>query len=144
MAARLVGVCEAVKDFLNGESFSQPFTAVRKNTYSWQVEDTSSIQVVVLPGEVETLVMDRRSAERKFQVMVVIAKKLSSSDNLTAQDELLMLAEEMEDAFYSQQMDGYAFESFSATTGTRVPIDQEASLSSRLFRTVIELTYRGV
>lgn len=141
MAARLVDVCEAVKDFLNAESFSQSFTATRKNRWAWKVEDAANLQVTVLPNDVETTELDRSRAERKFNLIVVIAKKVATQEQ---EDELLLLAEELEDALYAQPMASYAFESFSATTGSRVAMESDPALNTGLFRTVLELTYRGL
>jgi hypothetical protein len=138
MSAKVVEICQGIVDFLNSESFSQTFTATRKNVWLHAMEDTDDLQVVVVPQEAETEPETRAGIRRTYRVHIVVQQPALLQDD---QDALIELSEEIEAKLYGVPMAGAGMVTFGETTGPRVVIETNPIGEQRLFRTVIQISY---
>lgn len=98
MSERLVTIAEAVKDLLDGATWSQEFTPVRTAVPRYKSKE-GTLEVRVRPFGRKTISrVGRRKIERDYLVDVVIAKSVEISDN-SQTDPLLDLAEEIAEWF---------------------------------------------
>lgn len=139
MPAKIVNLCEAIKDYLNGLTLSQAFTAIRANKWYSDLEDTNGLQVVVLPVEKTVEPIDRGSVQRTFVVGVVTQQaNVTTRDD---EDDLLLFIEELTDALYSRDFAGFGFQGFT-DVGEEF-IETDASVDSLTVRSLLQLTYIG-
>jgi hypothetical protein len=143
VAAKVVELCDEIVAFLNMQGFSPPLAAERRNVLFDDLEAMTGLQVVVLPGDSETAAETRQSSSRRYRVNIVVQKRLDQMTELAEQDELLELAEAIEEELYGESMGTFGFDSFSETAGSRLLIDAEAMARLRVFRTVLQVTYLG-
>lgn len=143
MPAKVVTLCDAIASYLNNYTFSQSFTAIRRNVWYVNLEDTNDLQVVVVPQETETSSETRSASQRRFRVMVIIQKRMTTANEQTQQDDMLQLTEEIEDALYGVGMGDFGFDTFGETAGSRQLIELETMAQQRLFRTVLQVSYLG-
>lgn len=143
MPAKVVDICDAVKDYLNAETFTQSFTATRRNVWYDDLDDTNSVQVVVVPQESDTEPETRSGLQRRYRVLVIVQKRMSDGVDLDTQDAMLLLAEEIETKLYGQSMAGFRFVTYGETSGSRLTIDTDAASRLQVFRTVMQVSYVG-
>ena len=144
MAAKIVTLCDELVAYLNTLSLSQSYTAIRRNVWFSDLADTNALQVVVVPQETETTVETRQATARRFRVLVIVEKRMTTGDDISDQDAILTLMEELEDALYGQPMGDFGFDTYSETTGSRQFIEVEPMAGQRLFRSVLQISYLGV
>lgn len=143
MAAKVVDLCECLKDYLNSLTLSQTFTATRQNVWFDDLADATGIQVVVVPSERELVSADRGSIQRRYRVNIVVQRKFTTATTTTEQDEMLLLVEELEDKIYGEGQGAYKFEQFNGAVGTTPIVDVEPAGSQRMFRSIIQADYIG-
>ena len=144
MAAKVVTLCEAVKDAINGGTYSQTFTAIRRNVWTNDLATATGLQVIVIPLDMQIESMDRAGSNRRFRLQVVIQKRFTTNDPQTEQDALLQLAEEIEDSLYGLPQGEYAFLTYADTGATRVVIETPDVQERRVFMAIVELQYKGL
>jgi len=93
-AAYAAGLADALVSGLNGETFSQSFTAARKWYVKPQLEDLSSLAVYVIPVGWSEQPVGRARAAITRVVDVVVLKQADPTSN-TAVDPLAYLLDEM-------------------------------------------------
>lgn len=143
MPAKVVTLCESIVSYLNNQTFSQSFTATRNNVWYTALEDTDALQVAAVPQEIETTSETRQSSQRRYRVLVLIQKRMTSGDDQADQDEMLELTEEIETALYGENMGEFGFDTFNETAGARQVFELEAMAQQRMFRTVLQISYLG-
>lgn len=143
MPAKITTLCDDIVTFLGTLSLSQTFTASRENVWLDSLEDVTGIEVVVLPQETETLAETRGASGRRYRVNLVGQARLDTDNDKQRQDDVMMLMEEIEDALYNVTMGALAFDTFSESAGSRASFDVTTMAEDRLFRTVLQITYRG-
>jgi hypothetical protein len=123
-------ILDAIVTYLNGESFSQPFTAVRLNRVVRETEASSALGVFVFPIE-RTRTRDGRDKWRvDYTVGIAICKKITATTDAAAlaeEDGLMALNDEIEDSISTQSDFGGAglFPTFDAAGGTKAPFNDE-------------------
>jgi len=80
-------VAEAVKESLNGGSFSQQFTADRRWKASFELEELEELKVVVSPGPLSIQVYDRGADDERRFVHVAVLKQVDVDKRGEPQDE---------------------------------------------------------
>ena len=143
MPAKVVTLCGDLVTYLNGLTLSQAFTAARSNFGIFDVADSDSYLVTVVPEETETVSGTRSALDRTFRVNVIVSKRLTSGDDLADTDAAILLMEEIEDAIYGLQMGGFGFIAYSETAGSRSFVELDSAVSERTFRSVLQISYRG-
>lgn len=140
MPAKVVTLCEAVVDFLNGESYSQSFTATRTNAGVNQLEDTNDLQVTVFPGDYQVEIESRDAWRRTYSVFVVVQKNTDTKDD---EDEMLELVEEIESSLENEDMGEFVMVGLVGTLGGRTPVQADQLLTAGQFVSAIEVNYIG-
>lgn len=140
MASAIATLCDAVTAFLNAQTYSQTFTATRSNSPVNQLEDTNDIIVTVFPGDYTVDIESRETWLRTYSVFIAIQKVVDDRDD---QDELLELAEEIEDSLQDEDMSGMTMYSLAGTIGSRTPVQPDQLLMANQFVTVLEVQYVG-
>jgi len=87
-------LAEAVKDGLNGESFSQGFTAIRAYRPVFTLKEMRTLRVTVITPSVEQTVISRVGSADTISVDILIQKKITSTSN-TNVDTMVDLVEEI-------------------------------------------------
>lgn len=143
MSAKIVTLCEAVKDFLNGETYSQSFTAVRSNVPVRTLEETNAIVVEVFPGEYMVEEETRGDWRYEYTVNIAVSQVITAADRQAAEDGLLLLVEEIEDSLKDEKMGDYPMLSVSALAAPKSHFNTERLLSAGQFIAVLEVIYVG-
>jgi hypothetical protein len=87
-------IAEEIKDELNGETFSQSFTAIRSYLPTSDQEDLEDWRVTVVPVKYEETNQSRTSSQVEHVVHVGIQKNINYTDN-TSMDAAADLAIEI-------------------------------------------------
>ena len=103
MSCLSADIADAIVSELNGETFSQTFTAVRKWIAKWTLSQLATLRVSVVPGPTTYEPMDRRRDDERHQVDIAIQQKIDPSSN-TAIDALVTLLEEFVTHFRSREL----------------------------------------
>ena len=77
----ITDIAEAVKDELNGGSFSQTFTAERHYKPAFDLPDMKTLHVTVVPKGLDMQATTRTSAQHDVQIDVAVQKKFTAGDN---------------------------------------------------------------
>jgi len=141
MPAKIVTLCDAVVDFLNGESYSQAFTATRANVPVRTLEETNGLVVEVFPGDYVVEEETRTEWRYEYTVNIAVSQVITAADRLQAEDDLLELVEEIEESLKSEPMDGFSMFNLSATAAGAQHFNAERLLASGQFIAVLGITY---
>jgi len=97
MPASIVAIADAVTAELNGNSFSQSFTAQRLYLPVFDLQGMSTLKVTVVPKGITSQSLDRSRDSFDYQIDVAIQKKVANE--IATIDALMLLAEEIGDYF---------------------------------------------
>ena len=92
--ATIINIAEAVKDELNGGTFSQSFTAQRHYQPTFELKDMKTLHVTVVPKDIEMQLATRNSSQHDCRIDVAVQKKVTIGD-IAELDELMGLVEEV-------------------------------------------------
>jgi len=139
MLASIVAIADAVTAELNGNSFSQPFTAQRLYLPVFDLQGMSQLKVTVVPKGITSASLDRSRDSFDYQIDVAVQKK--TPNEIVAIDSLMLLVEEIGDYFRSNPL--------SSFPGARCPSVETLPVYSpdhlqelRQFTSVLTLTFR--
>jgi hypothetical protein len=138
MAADICTLCDAVVSFLNGETYTETFTATRQNVPNAELEDTTDFVVTVYPGDTSTSLEDRATYRKTYGVFVVVQKSVVTQ---TEEDEVFNLVQEIDESLQNQAMGNFDLAQAFATAGARSSLVREQLLSSNQFVCVLDLGY---
>ena len=101
MSSSSILIAEAVKDSLNGKSFTQAFTAERLYRAINDLKDLKTLKVSVVPRTLGSTVVSRSEFSNLVETDIAIQKKLTLSEfaTNTAPDALMNLVQEIIDFF---------------------------------------------
>jgi|GEM_PF-1420688 len=135
-------VAAAVVTALNAATFSQEFTALRRYGPRFNVEDSTDVEVLVIPRSDSdgdgTVGLDTR----KIVIHVGVFKRLANSvDAETAEmDDMTSLCREIYEAFYQKRI-GASSEIVNVDVDNDPPYSVEDLVERRVFLSVVELTF---
>jgi len=132
-----VTVAEAVKDALNGHTFTESFTTTRTQLPEFQLKDMGTLHVTVVPRSDAAELLDRRNDIHVVAVDVAIQQRLETVDNDTL-DALLALVQEIAD-FLNRRAMGDAIWTQTQNDPVYAP-DHLREL--RQFTSILRITYR--
>ncbi len=141
-------IIDAIVTYLNGETFSQAFTAQRLNRVVRETEASNSLGVFVFPVE-RSRIRDGRDKWRvDYTVGVAIVKKITATTDAAAlaeEDSMMALNDEIEDSIATQRDFGGAglVPTFDAAGGTKAPFNDE-SLQKGIFITGILISLADI
>ena len=138
--ATIVDIAEAVKEELNGGTFSQPFTAERHYQPVFELKDMKTLHVTVVPKDIEMQLATRSSSQHDCRIDVAIQKKLESAD-LAEIDELMGLVEEII-GFLSRRKLASVPNALWIKTANEPIYATEHMEQFRQFTSILTLTYR--
>ena len=138
--ANIIDIAEAVKDELNGGTFSQSFTAERHYQPVFELKDMKTLHVTVVPKDIEMQLATRNTSQHDCRVDVAIQKKLQSAD-LAEIDELMGLVEEII-SFLSRRKLSFVPNALWIKTTNEPIYAAEHMEQFRQFSSILTLTYR--
>jgi hypothetical protein len=141
MPANVVAIADAITAELNGNSFSQPFTAQRLYLPIYDLKSMSDLRVTVVPKGVTSSSLDRSRDNFDYQVDVGIQKKVPNQ--IATIDALMLLVEQIGDYFRSNPLSSYPGARFMNVENSLLyaPDHLQEMLQ---FTSVLTLTYRLV
>ena len=138
--AVIIDIAEAVKDELNGGSFSQEFTAERHYQPIFELPEMKTLHVTVVPKGVTIHPATRGLIQHDYQIDVAIQKKFSEGDNVDL-DPLMGLVEEIGDFFRRRRLGGLP--NAACVKIENVPIYAAEHMEQfRQFTSILTLTFR--
>ena len=141
MPANIVAIADAITAELNGNAFSQPFTAQRQYLPIYDLKSVSDLKVTVVPKGLVSSSLDRSRDNFDYQIDVGIQKK--TQNQIATIDSLMLLVEQISDYFRSNPLSSYPGARFISVENT--PIYAPDHLETMLqFTSVLTLTYRLV
>ena len=135
----ITDIAEAVKDELNGHSFSQPLTASRQYQPLFDLKDMAELHVTVVPHAVDVQSLSRSLHRYDCEVHVAVQKKFTeqSDDEL---DPLMNLVEEVMDFFRLRKL---ADVDATCVGIANVPVYASEHMAElRQFTSLVTLTFR--
>lgn len=139
MPANIVAIADAVTAELNGNSFSQPFTAQRLYLPVFDLQSMSELKVTVVPKGITTSSLDRSRDNFDYQIDVAVQKK--TPNEIEVIDSLMLLVEEIGDHFRSNPLASYPGARCTSVENTPVYAPDHL-LELRQFTSVLTLTFR--
>ena len=137
--ADIINVADAIVTALNGEAFSQPFTAARGYLPTFDLQEMNELKVTVVPKEDDGKLDTRTASTHDYSIDIGIQKKPPTINN-TDLDPLMLLVQEIADHFlFGQQAAGATL----ISPAVRVLYLQEHLQKLRQFTSVVTLTFRG-
>lgn len=139
MSASIVAIADAVTAELNGNSFSQPFTAQRLYLPVFDLQSMSNLKVTVIPRGLSSTSLDRSRDSFDYQIDVAVQKK--TPNEIEAIDLLMLLVEEIGDYFRSNPLLSYPGARCMNVENTPVYAPDHLQ-ELRQFTSVLTLTFR--
>lgn len=130
-------IAEAVKEALNGHSFSMPFTAQRAYRPSFELPEMKTLHVTVVPHGVEITTAGRAIIQDDVAIDVAVQKKFDT-DEPAELDGLMALVEEIGEFLRSQRPADAAW----VKTENAPIYSAEHMEQYRQFTSVLTVTYR--
>jgi len=136
--ALITDIADAIVAALNGQTLSQPVTAVRAYRAAFDLQEIKDLHVTVVPKGVELTTAGRGLAQTDVQIDIGVQKKLASGDDAEI-DELMGLVQEIAEFIRATRQFGNAVWVKSENT----PIYSQEHLGElRQFTSVLTLTLR--
>lgn len=136
--ALITDIADAVVDALNGQTFSQPVTAVRAYRAAFDLQEMKDLHVTVVPKGLELITAGRGVAQSDVQIDIGVQKKLATGDDAEI-DELMGLVQEIAEFIRTTRQFGDA--AWVKTENTPI-YSQEHLGELRQFTSVLTLTLR--
>jgi len=139
MSASIVAIADAVTAELNGNTFTQTFTAQRLYLPVFDLQSMSDLKVTVVPKGITSSSLDRSRDNFDYQIDVAVQKKVNSQIEVI--DSLMRLVEEIGDYFRSNPLSSYP--GARCTNVENTPVYAQDHLQElRQFTSVLTLTFR--
>ncbi len=136
--AQITDIVDAVVAALNGQTFSQPFTAARAYRPAFDLQEMKDLHVTVVPKGVELASAGRGLAQSDVQIDIGVQQKLAAGDDAKV-DALVRLVQEIAEFVRATRQFGDAV--WVRTENT--PIYSPEHLGElRQFTSVLTLTLR--
>ncbi len=136
--AQITDITDAIVAALNGQTFSQAFTAARAYRAAFDLQEMKDLHVTVVPKGVELTTAGRGVAQSDMQIDIGVQKKLATGDDAEI-DELMGLVQEIAEFIRATRQFGDAAWVKSENT----PIYSQEHLGElRQFTSVLTLTLR--
>ena len=137
--AAITNVAEAVKDELNGHTFSLPFEAERMYLPLFELPEMKTLHVTVVPHGVEMQASGRSMVQHDYGIDVAVQKKFEK-DEPAELDPLMTLVEEIIEFFRLRRLQD---QNAVCVRATNEPVySQEHMEQFRQFTSVVTLTFR--
>ena len=136
----IIDIAEAVKDSLNGATFSQAFTAERRYQPLFELKDMKDLHVTVVPSGVASVTLGRGRAQHDIRIDVAVQKKLGKGDAAEL-DPLMTLVDEIAERFRSKRLEGYSNAVWVKTENAPI-YAQEHMDELRQFTSLLTFTFR--
>ena len=147
MAARVIELCEAVKDYINAQktlgTYSFGFNVIRTNWVSTDLKDTNSTVVYIYPAQPTGSALPqgtRAEFMRQYQVSCHLTNYVDSASQAEI-DDALQLAEELERSLENVEMADFSMLEFESTTGGRAFFEIQPAIQRNYYHAIINLTY---
>lgn len=143
MAAAIIDLADAVVAALNGEAFSQAFTAERSYRVTADLTELVALKVAVLPGAQSGGVLSRGQRLTDYRIDIGLRKKTEGA--VGEYDALMALAEEVADFLTGTPLvttlAGQARQARCIGV-ERDPLFEPQDIDSQVFTAVLAATYR--
>ena len=139
MPANIVAIADSITAELNGNSFSQPFTAQRLYLPIFDRKTMSVLKVSVVPKGLNTSSLDRTRDNFDYQIDVGIQKK--TKNEIATIDALILLVEEISDYFRANPLASYPGARFISVENSQIYAPDHLETMMQ-FTSVVTLTYR--
>ena len=139
MPANIVAISDAITAELNGNSFSQPFTAQRLYLPIYDLKTMSDLKVSVVPKGLSTSSLDRTRDNFDYQIDVGIQKK--TKNEIATIDALILLVEQISDYFRANPLASYPGARFISIENSQIYAPDHLETMMQ-FTSVVTLTYR--
>jgi hypothetical protein len=139
MPANIVAISDAITAELNGNSFSQPFTAQRLYLPIYDLKTMSDLKVSVVPKGLNTSSLDRTRDNFDYQIDVGIQKK--TKNEIATIDALILLVEQISDYFRANPLASYPGARFISVENSQIYAPDHLETMMQ-FTSVVTLTYR--
>ena len=143
MPPKVIEITEAVKDELNGQGFSQAFTAEWAHLPVFELPDFKMLHVTVVPKAIRTTAGSRSVSRRDYDVGIAVQKRFSGALNQSELDALMKLIQEIASFLRSRRLTGC--DDVAWVTAQSEPIFAPDHIEQMgQFTSVLTVTYRRV
>jgi hypothetical protein len=139
--ATIIAIADALRDLLNGVSFSQQFTATREYAPEYKLEDLATLRVAVVPKAIESNLEARDRARGPWQFDVAFHKRVAPGETqLLELDALMLLVEEVSDWIWTHPLDAVPGTAWLKNANDPM-YDPEKLQTDSVFLSVLTVTY---
>lgn len=145
MAARVVDLCEAIKTYIESQTYSFTFTVARTNWVTTDLKDSAFTRVFVYPAQPtgsSTEIGSRGDYLRRYSVNVHLTNYVDSNSQSEI-DTALQLAEEIEQSLENVDHSGFQMVRFTSQTAGRPYFELEAAVERNYYHSIITIEYLG-
>lgn len=135
--SRATVLAEAIKDKLNGDTFSLSVEAVRSYRAIYSLKELKELHITVVAPSIDQKAVSRNSNTDEIVIAVVVQQQCSLTDN-DKLDSLSDLLEEIGDQFRGVSFNNATW----FATNISIPYDPDDLSERRVFTGVIHLRYQ--
>ena len=135
--SRATTLADAIVSGLNGETFTQSFTAKRSFVALYKLRNLKTLKVEVIIAETETTPISRSTAGEMITINIVFQKLIDISDN-TDIDELMDLLDEVNEYLHKTNCEKALWTGNTIT----LPYDFDILRDEHRFFGVVSATYK--
>ena len=139
MSAFILQIADAVVEELNGQEFSQEFTAVRRVLPLFKLKDMDTLHVTVVPKTLGIAVASRGSYQYDYAVDIGVQQHLTDIESETG--DLLALVEEIAEFFKGRSLEDLGVVCVAVANEPVYAPDHMQQKS--LFTSLLTLTFRA-
>lgn len=140
--ATITDIADAVKDELNGNLFSQEFTAERHYLPFFDLAGMKTLRVTVMPRDIDMASGTRISTQHDYKVDVAIQKKVTTTNNAEI-DMLMTFVEEIADFLTRRQLAGQP-DAIWVNVANKPVLVADHLAEYGQFTSILTLTYRKI
>lgn len=140
MAAAILQLADAIVAALNDHDFEQPVTAVRTYLPRYRLEELDQVKLTIVPKDDEGEREARGLWQDDYSVDLAIQKRLTSPDETTEMDGLVLLGQRIVDFLRSAKL---GVPATFLRSGFAPLFDPDHLEQHQTLTTVVNLVYRG-
>ena len=146
MAAHVVELSDAIADYIRAQTYSFTFNTSRQWPVRLDLADTETTNVWVYPvwptGK-GSPVQTRGDFDRNYLINIDITNFIDNVDTTAEVDDALLLAQEIEQSLFRQDMANFKFIQFGAQEGGEPFLEIEQLNNRNFFRVPLQVLYFG-
>jgi len=138
--AAIIDFADAIVTALNGQDFSQEFTAVRRYRPEYDLADMGTLHVTVVPKSSEAALETRAQSAFHDDIDIAVQQRAENPNDSTTLDALMTLVQEIGDFCRRRTFTGGGIDATCLATASDPIYDPTHLRDQQLFTAVVTVT----